>query len=76
MYVRPTILFPAPPLLNPVGEIPEATFYQIAGFQPGQFEEIAGNLTLIPDRIVSPWTRCSSSKHLALIFIVMPSEKS
>jgi hypothetical protein len=56
MNIRPTILFGDPPMVNPVEELPAATFVQLTGFWPGQFEEIVDNLLLLPDIIVCPVT--------------------
>jgi hypothetical protein len=46
------VLFQYPPLQDPITEIPSLEFYELCGFWPGQFEEIANNLSQIPDRIV------------------------
>jgi hypothetical protein len=50
---------------NPVEELPAATFYQLTGFLPGQFEEIINNLLVVPDTIVCAATWSTSSKQLA-----------
>jgi hypothetical protein len=65
MNVRPTILFHDPPMENPVEELPAATFFQLTGFWPGQFEEAINNLLLLPDTIACPATLSTSSKQLA-----------
>lgn len=58
MNLRPTIIYDDPPLENPVEELPSATFHQLYGFWPGQFEEIVSNLVLVPDQVVCPSIRC------------------
>jgi hypothetical protein len=70
MNIRPTILFGDPPMVNPVEELPAATFVQLTGFWPGQFEEIVGNLLLLPDIIVCPVTQSTSSKQLAIFLLL------
>jgi len=70
MFVRPTVLFEQPPLLDPVAELPSSEFYEMCGFWPGQFQEISDNLLLIPERIACPRTRCTAPKQLA-IFVML-----
>ena len=64
MYVRPTVVFNDPPLMDPVAELPATEFYELAGFWPGQFVEVSDNLVLIPDQIICPMTCCTASKQL------------
>jgi len=70
MNLRPTILFHEPTFENPVDVFPSATFYQLTGFWPGQFEEICDNLSLLPDAVVCPDTHCRSSKNLAIFLLL------
>ena len=70
MNLRPTIIFPHLPLENPVEEFPAATFFQLTGFWPGQFEEMCNNLILIPDIIVCTETRCRASKQLSIFLLL------
>jgi hypothetical protein len=70
MFIRPTVLFEIPPLQDPIAELPASEFYKLCGFWPGQFEEIANNLLLIPDQIVCSTTRCSASKHVAVFLML------
>jgi hypothetical protein len=58
MLLWPTILFWEAPLEDPVEEFSAATFFQLSGFWPGQFSEVADNLLLIPDTIICPRTTC------------------
>jgi hypothetical protein len=70
MNLRPTIIFPHLPLENPVEEFPAATFFQLTGFWPGQFEEICNNLILIPDIFVCTETQCRASKQLSIFLLL------
>jgi hypothetical protein len=70
MNLRPTILFHEPTFKHPVDVFPLATFYQLTGFWPGQFEEICDILSLLPDAVVCPDTHCRSSKNLALFLLL------
>jgi hypothetical protein len=70
MFIRPTVLFEIPPLQDPIAELPASEFYELCRFWPGQFEEIANNLLLIPVQIVCSTTRCSFSKHVAVFFML------
>jgi hypothetical protein len=70
MFVRPTVLFEQPPLLDPVAELPSSEFYAICVFWPGQLQEISDNLLLIPERIAYPRTWCTAPKQLA-IFVML-----
>jgi hypothetical protein len=70
MFIRPTVLFHAPPLVDPVAELPSSEFYELSGFWPGQFLEISENLLLIPEQIICPVTRCKASKQLALFVLL------
>ena len=70
MYVRPTVLFNVLPLDEPINELPSSEFYELSGFWPGQLKEILENLTLIPERIVCPITRCAASKEVSIFLLL------
>jgi hypothetical protein len=55
---------------NPVEELSVATFYQLTGFWPGQFEEIINNLLVLPDTIVCAATRSTSSNQLVFLLLL------
>lgn len=70
MHVRPTLLFDHLPFDDPIAELVPTEFYELSGFWPDQFTEIINNLTLLPERIVCPITRCYASKQLAIFFML------
>jgi hypothetical protein len=70
MVVRPTVLFPDPPVEDPLQEFSTYHFYQLCGFWPEQLTEVVNNLVLIPDRIICEKTRCSSTKYLAIFLML------
>jgi hypothetical protein len=76
MVLRPTTLFGEPPVLNPLQEYSSHRFYQLTGFWPDQFVEVADNLLLIPDVIVCDRTHCSTSKTLALFVMLRKWQKA
>jgi hypothetical protein len=76
MVCRPTVLFHAPPVVDPVAELPSSEFYELSGFWPGQFMEISDNLLLIPQQIVCPQSRCTASKQLALFVMLRRWKKA
>jgi hypothetical protein len=47
-------LFQDGPLEDPVEEFPAPTLFQLSGFWPGKFSEVANNLLLIADTIICP----------------------
>jgi hypothetical protein len=60
MFVHHTVVFHAPPVTDPVAELPSSDFYELSGFWPGQFMEISDNLLLLPQQIVCPISRCTA----------------
>ncbi len=76
MVLRPTTLFGEPPVVNPLQEYSSHRFYQLTGFWPSQFMEVADNLLLIPDVIVCETTCCCASKTLALFVMLRRWQKA
>ena len=76
MHVRPTLLFDYLPFDDPIAELVPTEFYELSGFWPDQFTEIINNLTLLPERIVCPITRCYASKQLAIFVMLRRWKKS
>ncbi len=76
MVVCPTVLYHAPPVTDPVAELPSSEFYELSGFWPGQFLEISDNLLLLPQQIVCPISRCTASKQLALFLMLRRWKKA
>jgi hypothetical protein len=62
--------------MNPLAEFSVHRFYQLCGFWPDQFEEVADNLLLIPEHITCERTRCTSTKYLALFVLLRRWKKA
>jgi hypothetical protein len=69
-FSRPFIFYEQPRVDDPSIQYSSNVYYQLTGFWPEQLQEIFRELTLLPDRIRCRKTGCSTSKHLALFFIV------
>jgi hypothetical protein len=76
MVHRPTTIFQHQPVMNPLAEFSAHRFYQLCGFWPDQFEEVADNLLLIPEHITCERTRCTSTKYLALFVLLRRWKKA
>jgi len=76
MFNRHTVLFHAPPVTDPVAELPSSEFYELSGFRPGRFQEISDNLLLLPQHIFCPISRCTASKQLALFLMLRRWKKA
>jgi hypothetical protein len=76
MVLKPTILFGELPVVDPLQEYSPHRFYQLSGFCPDQFLEVADNLLLIPNIIVWDRTHCSASKTLTLFVMLRRWQKA
>ncbi len=63
----PTYLLP--PIESPLLQLTSLRFYQLSGFWPVQFSEVANEMVLIPERIVCK-NRVTASKELALFILL------
>jgi hypothetical protein len=76
MYIRPTVLFDQLPLEDPIAELQPTEFYELCGFWPGQFREVVDSLSLLPDTITCPITRCAASKDIAIFLLLRRWKKA
>ena len=63
---RPSMPLNVTPLISPLETITTHQFYKNAGLWRTQFKEIMDNLTLVPNTIIHPHSRCKAMNELAL----------
>ena len=67
---RAMVLFSLPPVDNPLVQLDQRRFYRACGFWKYGFQDIVGNLALLPGRIRDESTGCTVSRQLG-VFICL-----